>query len=70
MPLHFIHQLPSRLLRLAFIFLLIGLCAGLLGFTGVAGTAVAIAKLIFFLFLGLFTLLLVFGLMAANRVTK
>jgi uncharacterized membrane protein YtjA (UPF0391 family) len=32
------------MLRWAFIFLVIGLIAGLLGFTGIAGTSIAIAR--------------------------
>jgi uncharacterized membrane protein YtjA (UPF0391 family) len=55
-------------LKWAFIFLAIGLIAGLLGFTGVAGTSIAIAKTLFFIFLVIFLVLLVLGLMAARRV--
>ncbi|HWX89415.1 MAG TPA: DUF1328 domain-containing protein, partial [Rhizomicrobium sp.] len=39
------------MLKWAFIFLVIGLIAGLLGFTGIAGTSIAIAKTLFFIFL-------------------
>jgi uncharacterized membrane protein YtjA (UPF0391 family) len=55
-------------LKWAFIFLAIGLIAGLLGFTGLAGTSIAIAKTLFFIFLVIFLVLLVLGLMAARRV--
>ena len=58
------------MLRWAFTFLVIGIVAGLLGFTGVAGAAVGIAKILFFLFLALFTLFLVLGLLAVNRLRK
>ena len=42
-------------------FLVIALLAAILGFGGIAGTAVGIAKLLFFIFLVLFVLALVFG---------
>ena len=42
------------MLRWALIFLLIGLVAGLLGFTSLAGASIAIAKIIFFVFMVLF----------------
>jgi uncharacterized membrane protein YtjA (UPF0391 family) len=41
--------------------LVIALIAGLLGFGGIAGTAVGIAKIVFFVALVLFVLSLVFG---------
>ncbi len=56
------------MLKWAFIFLATGLIAGLLGFTGVAGTSIAIAKTLFFIFLVIFLVLLVLGLLAARRV--
>ena len=49
------------MLRWAFIFLVIGLIAGLLGFTGGAGAAIAIAKTLFFIFLVIFLVLLIAG---------
>ena len=45
----------------AITFLVIALIAAVLGFGGIAGTAVGIAKLLFFVFLVLFVLALVFG---------
>lgn len=56
------------MLRWAFIFLIIGLIAGLLGFTGVAGTAVGIAKALFVLFLALFTVFLLIGIFTAKKL--
>ena len=56
------------MLRWAFIFLAIGLIAGLLGFTGIAGTSIAIAKTLFFVFLVIFLVLLLAGLTLARRV--
>ena len=58
------------MLRWAFIFLIIGILAGLLGLTGVAGAAVGIAKVIFFLFLGLFVVALVIGLVTAKKLSR
>jgi uncharacterized membrane protein YtjA (UPF0391 family) len=58
------------MLRLALIFLVIGLVAGLLGFTTVAGASLAIAKFFAVLFLILFLVFLVIGLAAANRVAS
>jgi uncharacterized membrane protein YtjA (UPF0391 family) len=55
------------MLRWAFIFLVIGLVAGVLGFTGIAGASFAIAKLLFFLFMAVFLILLVAGLTIARR---
>jgi uncharacterized membrane protein YtjA (UPF0391 family) len=56
------------MLRWALVFLVIGLVAGLLGFTGIAGTSIAIAKTLFFIFLVIFLVLLVAGLTMARRV--
>jgi uncharacterized membrane protein YtjA (UPF0391 family) len=50
------------MLRLAVLFLILGLIAGLLGFTGIAGASFAIAKLLFAIFLVIFLVLLVLGL--------
>jgi uncharacterized membrane protein YtjA (UPF0391 family) len=56
------------MLRWALIFLVIGLIAGVLGFTGIAGASFAIAKLLFFLFMAVFVILLVAGLTIARSV--
>jgi len=56
------------MLRWALIFLVIGLVAGLLGFTGVAGASIAIAKTLFFVFIVIFLVLLILGLTVARRV--
>jgi uncharacterized membrane protein YtjA (UPF0391 family) len=55
------------MLRWAVIFLVIGLIAGLLGFTGIAGTSIAIAKTLFFIFIAIFLVLLVAGFTVARR---
>ena len=59
----------SDMLRWAFIFLVIGLIAGVLGFTGVAGTSIAIAKVLFFIFLAIFLVLMIAGFTVARRVS-
>jgi uncharacterized membrane protein YtjA (UPF0391 family) len=63
------HNMEIHMLRWAVIFLLIGLVAGLLGFTSLAGASIAIAKIIFFVFMVLFLAFLVAGLTVARRVT-
>lgn len=50
------------MLRLAIFFLVISLLAALLGFTTVAGTAYAGAKILFFVFLVLFVVSLIMGM--------
>jgi uncharacterized membrane protein YtjA (UPF0391 family) len=57
------------MLRLALTFLVVGLIAALLGFTTIAGTSIAIAKALAFLFLLAFLVFLVLGLMAGRRLT-
>ena len=57
------------MLRWALTFLVIGLIAGLLGFTSVAGASIAIAKTLFFVFLLIFLVLLIAGLTVARRVS-
>jgi len=55
------------MLRWALIFLVVGLIAGVLGFTSIAGASIAIAKTLFFIFLVIFLVLLVAGLTVARR---
>jgi uncharacterized membrane protein YtjA (UPF0391 family) len=49
------------MLRWALLFLIVALIAGVLGFTTVAGTAYAAAKILFFVFLVLFVVALLLG---------
>lgn len=56
------------MLRWALIFLVIGLVAGILGFTNVAGASIAVAKILFFIFLVIFLVLLIAGLTVARRI--
>ncbi|MBD1549553.1 DUF1328 domain-containing protein [Roseibium aggregatum] len=51
----------------AITFLIVALIAAVLGFGGIAGTAVSIAKLIFFVALILFAISLVYSLITGRR---
>ena len=57
------------MLKWAVIFLVIGLIAGALGFTGVAGAAVGIAKILFFIALALFAVFVLLGYTVFKKVT-
>ncbi len=57
------------MLRWALLFLVIGLIAGVLGFGGIAGASFAIAKLLFWVFIAIFLVLLIAGLTVARRVS-
>jgi len=50
------------MLRLAIVFLVIAAIAGLLNLTGIEGTALQFAQVVFFLFLVLFAASLILGL--------
>ncbi|NPV08204.1 MAG: DUF1328 domain-containing protein [Anaerolineae bacterium] len=50
------------MLRWALIFLVIALILALLGFTTIAGAAIEIAKILFYLFLAIFVITLILGL--------
>jgi uncharacterized membrane protein YtjA (UPF0391 family) len=51
------------MLRWALIFLVVALLAGVLGFAGIMVSAAGIAKLLFYLFVALFVISLVSGLL-------
>ena len=57
------------MLKWAIIFLIVGLILGAFGFTGAEGAFVGIAKLLFFLFIAIFVILLVLGLLGARKIT-
>lgn len=46
----------------ALTFLVLGLIAALFGFTGIAGASIGIAKILFFVFLAVFAVMLILGL--------
>ncbi|HSC18326.1 MAG TPA: DUF1328 domain-containing protein [Rhizomicrobium sp.] len=57
------------MLKWALVFLVLGLIAGVLGFTAIAGASIAIAKFLFFIFIAVFVVLLILGMTAARRIT-
>ena len=58
------------MLQLALIFLVVGLMAGLLGFTSIAGASFAIAKFLAGLFLVLFLIFLVLAIAGVRKVVS
>jgi uncharacterized membrane protein YtjA (UPF0391 family) len=56
------------MLRWALIFLVAGLILGALGFGGIGGAFVGIAKILFFVAIAIFLIFLVLGLVAGRRV--
>lgn len=56
------------MLKLAVIFLIAGLVLGALGFGGIGGAFVGIAKILFFIALAMFLIFLVLGLVAGKKV--
>jgi len=56
------------MLRWSIIFLVIAIIAALFGFTSIAGTAMGIAKVLFFVFLVLFVITLVAGSLAGRKI--
>jgi uncharacterized membrane protein YtjA (UPF0391 family) len=58
------------MLRWALAFLVLALIAAFLGFGGIAAASAGIAKTLFFLFLLIFAVTLILGLMAGNRMTS
>jgi len=56
------------MLRLALLFAIVAIVAGLLGFTGLAIGAAAIAKTIFYIFLGLVVVFIVLGVTVAKKL--
>ncbi len=57
------------MLKWALIFLVVGLILGALGFGGIGGAFVGIAKFLFFLAIALFLVFLVLALLAGRAVT-
>jgi uncharacterized membrane protein YtjA (UPF0391 family) len=49
------------MLNWALVFLVLGLVAALFGFTGIAGASIGIAKILFFVFLAIFVVMLLLG---------
>jgi uncharacterized membrane protein YtjA (UPF0391 family) len=58
----------ATMLKWAIIFFLISLVAGFFGFTGVASGAKSIAKVLFFIALAIFLIVLIFGVLLGTLV--
>lgn len=58
----------TAMLKWAVIFLVVGLVLGALGFGGIGGAFVGIAKILFFVAIAIFAVLLVLGLLAGKGV--
>jgi uncharacterized membrane protein YtjA (UPF0391 family) len=58
------------MLQLALLFLVVGLIAGLLGFTSIAGASIAIAKFLAGLFLLLFVVFLILAIAGVRKVVR
>jgi uncharacterized membrane protein YtjA (UPF0391 family) len=56
------------MLKWALIFLVISLVAGALGFTGIAAGAGKIARILFGIFIAIFLVLLILGLLAGEAL--
>lgn len=57
------------MIKWALVFLVVGLIAGALGFTGIAGASVGIAKVLFFIGLAIFAVMLLLGVTIFKKVT-
>jgi len=58
------------MLKLALIFLVLGLILGALGFGGIGGAFIGIAKFLFFVAIALFVIFVVLGIMAGRKILK
>jgi uncharacterized membrane protein YtjA (UPF0391 family) len=58
------------MLQLALLFLVVGLVAGVLGFTSIAGASFAIAKFLAGLFLLLFVIFLILAIAGVRKVIR
>lgn len=58
------------MLRWAFLFLIIGIVLAVLGFGGIGGAFIGLAKLLFFIAIAIFVILLILGLMAGRGISN
>ena len=58
------------MIKWAIVFAIISIVAGLFGFTGLAADSAAVAKILFFIALAIFVVLLVLGLFVGRRVSR
>ena len=57
------------MIKWALIFAIISIVAGLFGFTGIAADSASIARILFFIALAIFAVLLVLGLFVGKKVS-
>lgn len=58
------------MLRWALIFFVISIIAAIFGFGGISEASADIAQILFYIFLGIFVLMLVLGLVAGKAIAK
>jgi uncharacterized membrane protein YtjA (UPF0391 family) len=58
------------MIKWAIVFAIISIVAGLFGFTGIAADSAAVAKILFFIALAIFVVLLVLGLFVGKKVSR
>jgi uncharacterized membrane protein YtjA (UPF0391 family) len=58
------------MIKWAIVFAIISIIAGVFGFTGIAAGSAAVAKILFFIALAIFIVLLLIGLFVGRRVTR
>ena len=58
------------MLRWAFLFLVVALVAALFGFGGIASAAAGIAKILFFIAISIFLVMVFLGFLGARKVTS
>jgi len=56
------------LLKWALIFLVVSIIAAVFGFGGIAAASADIARVLFYIFVAIFVILLILGIVAARRV--
>lgn len=58
------------MIKWAIVFALISIVAGVFGFTGIAADSAAVAKILFFIAIAIFLVLLVIGVVVGKKVAK
>lgn len=61
-------QRKDPMLKLALFFLIVSIIAGVFGFTGISAAAAGIAKVLFFVFIIAFVVMLVLGLLLGSAL--
>lgn len=56
------------MLRWAFIFLIVSIIAAIFGFGGISEASADIAKILFYVFISIFALMLLLGLLAGKKL--